>query len=246
MKKTLFAFLFTFIFLFSVAGCTPETASEKSGTKVSETTVGEETANKEYTAENDLAATTSNSANSTVISNHTVISTPETVENSDKDGQTASFSGAKVTYDYAKSVALNHAGAKENQITDYDIDLDKENGTLVYEISFDFDGYEYDYVLEAATGNILHSHKEKDDDKSQSKPLADNASTLISKAKAKSIALNHAKVKTADIRDYEIELDKDSTVATYEIGFESGKYEFEYEINAKTGKIIKSQKEIND
>ena len=32
----------------------------------------------------------------------------------------------------------------------------------------------------------------------------------------------------------------------YEIEFDSGKYEYEYEINADTGKVIKAEKEIRD
>ena len=42
------------------------------------------------------------------------------------------------------------------------------------------------------------------------------------------------------------ELDRDDMVVHYDIEFVSGKYEYEYEINAETGKVIAFDKEFND
>lgn len=66
---------------------------------------------------------------------------------------------------------------------------------------------------------------------------------FISKDKAKSLALAHASLKAEDIFDYEIELDRDDATPNYEISFKSGGYEYDYEIDAISGKIIKSEKE---
>ena len=63
----------------------------------------------------------------------------------------------------AKSIALNHAGVSENEAYDMEIELDDEDGTLVYEIEFKSGGMEYSYEINAATGAILKHETELDD-----------------------------------------------------------------------------------
>lgn len=75
------------------------------------------------------------------------------------------------------------------------------------------------------------------------KPETTTAASLISKDNAKSIALNHAGVNANDARFERIELDNDDGRLEYEVEFKAGGYEYEYEINAKTGKIISHEKE---
>ena len=63
----------------------------------------------------------------------------------------------------AKSIALNHAGVSENEAYDMDIELDDEDGILVYEVEFKSGGMEYSYEINAATGAILKHETELDD-----------------------------------------------------------------------------------
>ena len=62
----------------------------------------------------------------------------------------------------AKSIALNHAGVSENKAYDMEIELDDEDGTLVYEVEFKFGGMEYSYEINAATGAIIKHEAELD------------------------------------------------------------------------------------
>ena len=48
-----------------------------------------------------------------------------------------------IGYAKAKSIALNHAGVSEGKAYDMDIELDDEDGTLVYEVEFKSGGMEY-------------------------------------------------------------------------------------------------------
>ena len=68
-----------------------------------------------------------------------------------------------IGYAKAKSVALNHAGVSENKAYDMEIELDDEDGILVYEIEFKSGGMEYSYEIDAATGAILKHEAELDD-----------------------------------------------------------------------------------
>ena len=68
-----------------------------------------------------------------------------------------------IGYAKAKSIALNHAGVNESKAYDMDIELDDEDGTLVYEVEFKSGGMEYSYEINAASGAILKREAELDD-----------------------------------------------------------------------------------
>ena len=68
-----------------------------------------------------------------------------------------------IGYAKAKSVALNHAGVSENKAYDMDIELDDEDGRLVYEVEFKSGNMEYSYEINAASGAILKHEAELDD-----------------------------------------------------------------------------------
>ena len=63
----------------------------------------------------------------------------------------------------AKSIALNHAGVSVNKAYDMEIELDDEDGTLVYEVEFKSGNMEYSYEINAATGAVLKHEAELDD-----------------------------------------------------------------------------------
>lgn len=63
----------------------------------------------------------------------------------------------------AKNAALKHAGVTESQATELKVELDREDGKLVYEVEFKSAGYEYDYEIDAVKGTVLQSDKELDD-----------------------------------------------------------------------------------
>ena len=68
---------------------------------------------------------------------------------------------------------------------------------------------------------------------------------IISASKAKSIALNHAGVKSSKATNMRCEYEIDDGVKEYEVDFRSGDYEYDYTINAETGKITSHDKEYD-
>ena len=75
---------------------------------------------------------------------------------------TAPSGCADIGHAKAKSIALNHAGVSKSKAYDMEIELDDEDGTLVYEVEFKFGGMEYSYEINAATGAILKHEAELD------------------------------------------------------------------------------------
>ena len=68
----------------------------------------------------------------------------------------------------------------------------------------------------------------------------------IGYAKAKSIALNHAGVNESTVYDMEVEPDYEYGVPVYEVSFKSDGMEYDYDIHAATGEIIKHEAEWDD
>ena len=142
----------------------------------------------------------------------------------------------------AKDIALKNAGVTAGSLIGYAIELDTDNGVMVYEVEFKSGGYEYDYDIDAKTGKILKRQKERDDDRSS----AAGTAALIGSAKAKEIALSHAAVSADGLRDIAVDLDDKDGAPVYEVEFKSGGYAYDYDIDAKTGKILKNEKEQDD
>lgn len=62
----------------------------------------------------------------------------------------------------AESIALEHAKLQKNQVREFECKLDKENGVIVYEVEFNYGGYEYEYEIDAYSGGILNVVKARD------------------------------------------------------------------------------------
>ena len=144
----------------------------------------------------------------------------------------------------AKEIALNKAGASAAALTDLEIEMDVEDGVMVYEVEFKCGGYEYDCEVNALTGAVVKFDRETDDDQPV-KPVDGGASAaLIGEAKARTAALTHAGV--SNVRNYECGMDAEDGVKVYEIEFKCGGYEYDYEINAVTGAVVKAEKNLDD
>lgn len=144
---------------------------------------------------------------------------------------------AYIGYEKAKEIALNNAGIDASQVTKFEIELDVENGIMIYDVEFDALIYEFDCEINALTGEIVEFKKEYND--GYVPPVPENQN-IISEEKAKEAALSHAKADA--VTELEIKLDE----GIYEIEFKSNGYEFDYEIDALTGRIIKAEKDIDD
>ena len=74
----------------------------------------------------------------------------------------ASNSTTLVTRDQAKTTALSDAGLEESAVTNLTVQTDIDNGISVFEVVFHDGaaGLEYDYTVNAETGEIIESSKD--------------------------------------------------------------------------------------
>lgn len=147
---------------------------------------------------------------------------------------------AYISRSKALEIALSAANLTKSQLTHCEIDLDFEDDKMVYDVELKVGYKEYDLEIDAVTGEILK--KEFPDNSTN---LTDN-SKFISKDEATAIALKAAGISAENAKQLKAELDRsDSGTYKYEVDFKYGVYEYEYDIDAVTGKIIKSEKEID-
>lgn len=65
--------------------------------------------------------------------------------------------------DRAKEIAVNNAGFAVGDVTALKSELDTDDGTVHYDVEFKKDGNEYDYDINATTGDIMSNKVEVDD-----------------------------------------------------------------------------------
>ncbi len=144
------------------------------------------------------------------------------------------------TADEAKAAALNHAGFTADGVTGLKAELDRDDGVTKYEVEFRVGTDEYAYDIKADDGTILKAEKNDRD------LLQVNTAGLKTAEEAKSIALADAGLTAQSVGQLKVELDTEGSAAVYEVEFKAGGYEYDYEIDAKTGQILKREKERDD
>lgn len=172
--------------------------------------------------------------------------------------------GSYIDAEQAKTIALESVGVSQSKATFTKVQLDESDRPVVYDIEFYTSANEYDFEINAITSEIVEKSSEaiatlptetsasesvQSSDTSQSassEPQVEtqtqtsaptsSTSDYIGTDKAKSVALKHAGLSKATFT--KCELDSDDGTRVYEIEFIAGNKEYEYGINAYTGKII--------
>ncbi|MDO4608589.1 MAG: PepSY domain-containing protein [Clostridia bacterium] len=71
-------------------------------------------------------------------------------------------------------------------------------------------------------------------------------SDKITPDEAKTTALSHAGLNAGDVKFLKAELDRENGKLVYDVEFEQGRVEYDYEIDAVSGAILKFDKEYDD
>ena len=161
----------------------------------------------------------------------------------------------------AKSIALKDAGV--SGVTFVKAKLDSDDGVRVYDIEFYKDNVEYDYEIDAATGQILEKDLDienytipqnknnkinnlNDSNNSDNTNTANKQNTAadIGVERAKSIALRDAGVSGVTV--VKAKLDYENGGRVYDVEFYKGNVEYDYEIDAATGKILEKDRDIEN
>ena len=158
----------------------------------------------------------------------------------------------------AAYAAEQYAGTTALDSVTAEVDSELDEFPAHYEVELHTAWGEFEYLVDAYTGKVISGQKDLlttastpstpnvTTKPSDQKPDPSGTAQDIGYAKAKSIALNHAGVSENEAYDMNIELDDEDGILVYEVEFKSGNMEYDYEINAATGAILKHESELDD
>ena len=164
-----------------------------------------------------------------------------------KQQQNSNASGASeqqyIGTEAAKLAALNHAGLKSDEVNFVHAHLESDDGIWQYDIEFHKDTTEYDYDIDALTGEVLSF--DHDAEYYHHAQAANAGSEQITEEQAKQLALQHAGVAEKDAQRLQIEFDYDDGRGEYEVEWYVGRTEYSCDVDAVTGSILSYDKELD-
>ena len=155
-----------------------------------------------------------------------------------EDGQQVyeiEFYSGNIEYDYEILASSGEILSFDKDIEGYSIPKETTSSKRITKAKAKSIALKHDYEILASNGKIISYDKDIENYKIPRKNTS--SSTYIGKAKAKSIALKDAGVSASSATFTKTKLDYEDGIRVYEIEFYTNSAEYEYEINAKTGKI---------
>ena len=179
---------------------------------------------------------------------------------------------ADIGQEEALNAALNHAGLEISEVELTKSAKSIDDGKIQYDFDFRNDTAKYEYEIDGITAEVLEysmqvvekakapetesrSAQPESSGSANEKPAASGSTTgstaaaapdYIGVEKAKSIALENSGVKASEATFTTAELDRDDGRYVYEIDFHTADREYDYEIDAVSGKILDRDNEPLD
>ena len=108
-------------------------------------------------------------------------------------------------------------------------------------MEFSSAGTDYEYEIDAAEGTVLKYEREQKRTANSS-----TSQSYIGEEDAKMKALTHAGLSSSDVQFVKAELDIDDGKAHYDVEFYSGTTEYDYEVDAYDGTILKFDADVEN
>lgn len=185
-----------------------------------------------YTAQAPLEGQTSGNEQNSGAANAAPITTSGSASQS-----------AYIGLEAAKEAALKHAGVSASDATFVEAEYDYDDGRMVYEVEFHVKGTEYDYEIDAQTGEVV-KYKTEQNGANTGSSGSTNTSSFIGESAAKQAALSHAGVSESSTKYCNAWLEYDDGRAEcYEVEFMAGNTRYEYKIALTSATVLESERE---
>ncbi|WP_078592828.1 PepSY domain-containing protein [Evansella clarkii] len=155
--------------------------------------------------------------------NLTTATEPTEIKNGNEDN-----GASQISKEEAASIALSMLDGKVEEV-----ELDREDGILIYEVEIEYRGNDYDFDIDAQTGEVL-----KIDDDLLKTPLTDSVSVSVDEA------VNLVKEQFPDGEIDDIELEVKNSRFVYEIEVEVFDEDGDVYVDAETGEIVKIDSDL--
>lgn len=196
---------------------------------------------------------------------------PETVQKNGSASEKA-YIGKDKALEIAKAEAMKTETEGKfidinDAFTNIEVEFDSEDGKMVYEVELDGIYHEYEYDIDAISGAIIKAKKDPHRAPAnppvetqppkpavttvpavtqQNPPATTPPAELMTREEALAKALAHAGVAKENISDLSIDLDEDDGRVHFDIEFDTAKADYDYEVDAVSGAIIKAEKDLQD
>lgn len=191
-------------------------------------------AQKTETAEPSAQTEIGSKQEQSTVSPQTQVTVPVPSEPKQQGSQPANNGDVQVSLETAKNTALADAGVSASDATFTKAKQDYDDGMLVYDVEFYTATHEYDYEISASTGKIIS----RDAEAFQTNHGNTGGSSYIGVDSAKSTALSHAGLSASSVAFSKAKLENDDGYTVYEIEFYCGGTEYDYTIDASSGRIL--------
>lgn len=148
----------------------------------------------------------------------------------------------------AQDAALAHAGVSAQNVSFVRTKLDWDDGRWQYEVEFYDQGTEYDYSIDAVTGEVLGYDYDAEyyTPNNNTAAMQTAPGAQISAEDAKAIALAHAGVSAQDAQRMEMGFDNEHGRSVYEFEWHVGWTEYSCDVDANTGEVVGYSSEYDD
>ena len=206
-------------------------ANQTAGTQAASQTSGN-AASQKTTAQSNSTVQTANQGSTVQTANQ-----GSTVQQNNYIGEQA-----------AQDAALAHAGVSAQNVSFVRTKLDWDNGRWQYEVEFYDQGTEYDYSIDAVTGEVLGYDYDAEYYTANNNTAAMQTApgAQISAEDAKAIALAHAGVSAQDAQRMEMGFDNEHGRSVYEFEWHVGWTEYSCDVDANTGEVVGYSSEYDD
>ena len=148
-----------------------------------------------------------------------------------------------VSYDTIKVQAIAESGLHEGDLTNYEIKFDGRGYMPTYRVELETNAGGVDIDFDAKTGEIIDV-REKSWKHTRTKLIISDYN-VIDDAQAMGIALEDAGLSMDDLDRYELELHTKRSELVYSIELKSDAKEYEYDLRATDGTILKSDTDFD-
>lgn len=206
-------------------------ANQTAGTQAPSQTSGN-AASQKTTAQSNSTAQTANQGSTVQTANQ-----GSTVQQNNYIGEQA-----------AQDAALAHAGVSAQNVSFVRTKLDWDDGRWQYEVEFYDQGTEYDYSIDAVTGEVLGYDYDAEYYTANNNTVATQTApgAQISAEDAKAIALAHAGVSAQNAQRMEMGFDNEYGRSVYEFEWHVGRIEYSCDVDANTGEVVGYSSEYDD
>lgn len=184
-------------------------------------------------------------------------------ESRQAEAQTVTRTGSASSKGYigetaAAEAAFRHAGIGAKAAQRLEVELDSEDGVMVYEVEFRTADAKYEYDIDARTGAVVKQERKSlgggnsggsasgtTGGNSSGTPTGSATEKLIGEAAARKAALAHAGVQNGKAKDLTCTLDWDDGTPEYQIRFRVGDVVYVYEIRGTDGVVLDVDRDTN-